>query len=242
MTDPRSVLVVDDGTDSARDVVARLRHLGLETHVAEAAERSRAVFDAEAERIGLVFVAASGFGPELGSFLEYLRTQRIIETPGIVAVGPAPDESVRAALREAGVDRALWEPYDDGTLRFIVNEELLEEDEFRARGEQRVPTTLLARVEVGGRLKDALVYNLSVTGAYLETPRPSMRGARLVLELPIPDGDVRVGAEVVYTNVPGNLQRSALPLGMGVRFLAVEAEATDRLRRYVEDRARRFQV
>jgi hypothetical protein len=42
---------------------------------------------------------------------------------------------------------------------------------------------------------------------------------------------------VVTTNVPGNLRRRNLPLGMGLRFLGLRIETERVLERYTEERA-----
>lgn len=237
MAEDRGALVVDDGTPGLRDLVSRIRRLGVEAERAEGAEAARALLAREGERVAVVFVPARLPEPELKSLAS--------ETAGaaaLIATGQAPSEDVREILRGAGIEQALWEPYDDGALRFVVNEQLTPPEDRAGRAEIRVPTTLFAKIEVGARRKDALVYNLSASGLYLETPRPSMRGARLQAEIPLPDGDVRAPALVVYTNVPGNLQRPHLPFGMGVRFLELDPGAEALLRRYVEDRAARFRV
>ena len=56
-------------------------------------------------------------------------------------------------------------------------------------------------------------------GAYLATARPSPRNSTLELKVPLPSGAVKLGARVAMTNVPGNLMRENLPVGMGIRFV-----------------------
>jgi hypothetical protein len=46
---------------------------------------------------------------------------------------------------------------------------------------------------------------------------------------------VRAVGVVVYTNVPGNLHRSNLPVGMGVRFGDMTEPASAALRRLVAE-------
>jgi hypothetical protein len=237
----RSAIVFDDGTESLGELATRLAHLGLEAQRVRRPSEAEAVLEREGERVAVIFVPPSCLGPDLCAFLASAR--RFDTRPPVVfAVGPCPDDETRCALGTAGIELALWEPYDDGTLRFMLNERIAHPDEAAGRIETRVPTTLFAKIEVGERRKDALVYNLSTSGVYLETPRPSVRGARMTVVIQLPDGELRAPGIVAYANVPGNMQRKGLPLGMGVRFTELAPEDELRLHRYVEERAQRFRV
>ena len=105
-----------------------------------------------------------------------------------------------------------------------------------------MPTYLLARVFQGDRHKDAVVYSLSEGGSFLETPRASMEGALIEVELKLPGHPIRLPAEVVFANVPGNLQRPNLPLGMGVRFTNNQSADADALHDYVMQRFEQLEV
>ena len=94
----------------------------------------------------------------------------------------------------------------------------------------------------GGRRKIVSIYSLSAGGAFLETPRPSMSGARVEVSLLTPDGELSFDANVLYTNVPGNLSQPMLPLGMAVRFEDVGRTAWDTLRAIVTSHARALAV
>jgi PilZ domain len=146
------------------------------------------------------------------------------------------------ALRAAGVRFALADPFSEEELRFVLNEASQLHNTDAPRMDARVPTTLRARVvtKTGERL--ALVCNLSLSGAYLATPRPALRGGRVELELPLPESDVRVIADVLWNNVPGNLQRAHAPVGMGVRFVEVPAEAEPALRAFLAERAAAYRL
>jgi uncharacterized protein (TIGR02266 family) len=111
---------------------------------------------------------------------------------------------------------------------------------LRLRQELRVQTDLPAEIHVGGRRKEAVVRNLSAGGAFLETQRPSVPGAQLVVEISLPEFAIRAEAQVVYTNVPGNLKSLDMPVGMGVRFSALDAETEADLRHYVNRKAERL--
>lgn len=238
----RAVVVLDFEGRSSEELAARVKQLGFQAHRARDIAQARALVTDSTAPVAVLFLPPEPPGPELRTLLDELPSLPPGFSPGVVAVGPEPDPAVRSALREAGVHRALWEPFDDGSLRFVVSEELTDPEELGARIEPRVPTTLFARIQVGGRRKEALVYNLSASGVYLETPRPSMRGAHIRVELPLPDGEVEAEALVVYTNVPGNLHRPLLPFGMGARFTDLDPTHAERLRSYVHERLHRFEV
>jgi len=121
-------------------------------------------------------------------------------------------------------------PADDVRLRFQLNRALAATDQESVRRDQRAPTDWRARILGAGREKVALVYSLSPGGAFLATPRPSMRGARVSVVLPLPAGNLSLESQVLYTNVPGNLLRADLPVGMGVAFQDPPPEAERELR------------
>ncbi|MDX1649068.1 MAG: PilZ domain-containing protein, partial [Myxococcota bacterium] len=161
-----------------------------------------------------------------------------------VAVGPRPDARGVDRLRKAGLRFACFEPWTDSELRFILNRAIYDPSRARisVRDGLRVPTNLMGRVFGGTGEKPVLVYNVSLGGAYLETHRPSSVGARIEVELPLEPEPLRLQARVVSTNVPGNMRRPNLPLGMGVRFETPDAEATERLTEYVSRRASQFEL
>lgn len=160
----------------------------------------------------------------------------------LVVVGPQLDEAGRDAWRRTGVALALWTPFVDGELRFVLNEATNDPAQWATRADPRVPTPLMALVHSATGQKAALVYNVSVSGAYLETPRPTASGGHVALELPLPTGTLELEAAVVSSNVPGNLQRPNLPMGMGVRFLDLEPAARADLEAYVEERRRAYRL
>jgi hypothetical protein len=137
----------------------------------------------------------------------------------------------------AGVELAAFEPCEDSTLRFQLNRALSQPDQHPDRRETRVPADLPARVHSAGRSKPAMVRALSASGAFLETRRPSLPGVPLELELSLPPETVQVVGRVVYTNVPGNLQRASLPTGMAVCFTEVPPGAERAIRHCVAQRA-----
>lgn len=232
----RGVLLVVEPEDGAMaTVAARLRHLGclvLGARTPEAAAQSVAELEAE---VRVAVLPPELPGADVVALVGELRAR--LGALECLVVGARPADAARKRLRAAGVELAVWEPWDDGTLRFQVNRALAGRTPGLARGAPRVPVALGASVQAGGRTKPAILRALSETGAYLETPRPSLPGVELVVEFPAARERVSVGAEVVYANVPGNLRRRNLPLGMAIRFTRVGEQAGRSIRGTVADRS-----
>lgn len=158
-----------------------------------------------------------------------------------VAFGPRPAPEDLAGLRRCGVGYALFDPASDEELRFVVNQ-VLHEGSAIPRVDERVPADLPARIVTKNGEKVALIYNLSATGAYVATPRPTLRGGSVQLLFSLPGGEVELSAQVMWNNVPGNLRRFNAPIGMGLRFTAVPADVHDELLRWVDERAEAYRL
>lgn len=156
--------------------------------------------------------------------------------------GARPDPVEAAVLRAEGVRFLLPEPFADEDLRFVLTEALRETHPGTPRAEARVPTPLRARVLAKTGERVASVHNLSSTGAYLATPRPTLRGGTVEVHLALPAGELRLTADVLWNNVPGNLRRPGAPIGMGVRFVDVARDAALALDAYVEERVAAYRL
>ena len=239
MAKDRCVLLLDGPSGRLAGLRDRLSGLGLSGIVAkDLVEAGRALTARSPARVALLV-------PEFaGAALRQVLAQLVAQAPehelAFVATGPTPTPETRVRLRAAGIRFALWEPFDDGALRFQLNR--ARHTKGNGRDELRIPTTLLARIIAADRPRDAIIYNLSARGAFLETPRAQLRGALIEIEIPLPSGVVRVRARVRFHNVAGNLQRSNLPFGMGIEFTGVPRDATEAIRLYVEERSKAFEV
>ncbi len=159
-----------------------------------------------------------------------------------LAYGKRPEPSVARTLRRAGVLLALWDGYDEGMLRFQLNRLVSGETQSSERGSRRAPTHVPVRMYVGGREKEGTLYSLSEGGCFIETPRASMDGAQLRMSFTIDDAAFDLGGQVVFTNVPGNLQRPNLPLGMGVRWDELPPNALARIAGIIRERLSALEV
>jgi len=227
------------GHGPAREALAgrlfmlRLRAVGAET----VPEAGPLVVGRELRAV-VVHPAAAFTAEELRGLAKEAGERRL----PLIAVGPRPADPRRLkALRAAGVELGVWEPFRDGELRFVLNR-ACGEPGAENRRTPRVPADFDAEVVSATGTKRVGVYNLSVGGAYLETTRPTAVGGRVSVRLPLPSGELELPARVRSTNVPGNLQRPNLPMGMGVVFESVSEAAREALARYVADRESVYRI
>ncbi len=243
MSDRRTVLVVDAGGHPLEPAAQRLRLLGILALRAKTGGEARAALADARAAIGAVLIPPDPPTLDLARALRALSTTPDGARLQLLVCGPRPSADTRARLRDAGATLALWEPLDDHALRFQVNRALAG---FAAgsvpRRAERVPTSWPVEVRLGARARPARLYSLSARGAFLETAGPALRRALVHVTLPLPEADLRVAGEVVTTNVPGNLRRRNLPIGMGIRFLGLSAAAEQALCRYTTARAEQLLV
>jgi hypothetical protein len=230
-------------------LASRVRAIGYET-VAASEPRAAATLMANAEpHVGAALLPANFALPERGGELDHLLRAAGPFGLRFLAIGTRPGEAARAELRSRGVHLCLWSPFQGPELRFVLNRAVFDpslgsRETRRSDGRtlMRVPTELSALVHTGGRVKPALIYSLSAAGCFLETRRPCPVGCSLEVALALPEVELCLPGRVVLTNVPGNLQRSKLPCGMGVEFRRLAPQAREAVHAYVEERARAYEL
>jgi len=230
-----AILILGDECSLLKSLAERIRNLGFRSLRAKTPDHA---VDFACER-GYRF-AVGLLGPGTGSLdldasLDALRVRTRSPNLSFMAVGDRPDDGEIDRLRQAGVRTALWHPVGDHALLFKLNAALGDTDQALLREDERAPTDWISRYYVAGRPKQGKIYSLSGGGAFVATPRPSLRGAQLAIELPLPEGPLDVLGKVVYTNVPGNLHRDLLPDGMGIRFVDAPSEHCTAIRRVVSE-------
>ena len=232
---PNSVIVVETGDGQSEKLASRLGAIGIKAIRVQDLDEARGELEEPWHVARVILLPASLAAERISRALKGLSRA----APGglrYISFGEAPDRKWRKRLRSAGVNLALWEPYDDAMLRFQLNRAVGEDASAQTRSRPRVPTHLIARVSSSGRHKEGIVYSLSDGGAFIETPRPNLEGARVTVELRLPGVQLEISAEVVFVNVPGNLHRPHLPHGMGLRFEDLPREDLRALRAYVKER------
>lgn len=238
------VLLVEAAPGRLADLARRIRLQGAEPIVAVGTEEAGSLLPRPGAEVGIAAVLIDGSLASRGLKKEL---QRLRAAAGglelfCLVVGEPAETSARKQLRAAGIRYALWEPFDDATLRFQLNRAWNADRDDHKRANPRIPTYLHAQVGGAQRVKDGMVYSLSIQGAFIETPRASMAGASVELAIRLPGCFIETRARVVFANVPGNLQRPNLPLGMAVRFESLDSQTSKKLKAYVKERLARLEV
>lgn len=239
MSNVRHLLLIDAGAHPMQLLSSRLRRLGYSLLTVKTPEAAHHALLDGRYQIGAAVIPPDMPAADLTGALCSLRATAPFGELSFLAGGLRPNADALERLGAAGVEFGLWEPVDQHTLRFLVNHALSEgQPVVRERHTLRVPAGFAVSVRTASREKDARVYSISSNGAFLATERPSLRSALLHLTLPLPEGAVSATGRVVMTNVPGNLLRKNLPVGMGISFTGLGADAQAAIQIYAESRLR----
>lgn len=234
------ILLVESDPVRTDGLATALVRIGVEPVRVEDLADAVAMVKAREYAISAVVVPSDLPGGALHKALKSMRRREPV-LPAM-AYGKQPDGRQAKALRAAGVLLALWDGYDEGVLRFQANRLLSGDTQTAERGSRRAPLHVPVRIRVGGREKAGILYSLSEGGCFIESPRASMDGAHLTLSFELDDRAFEIDGDVVFANVPGNLQRPNLPLGMGVRFDPLPEPARDSLKRFVQGRMEALEI
>jgi hypothetical protein len=238
------VILIEGSPGRLNELARRIRLQGAEPILATGtADAGSLMPEPGADmNIAAVLLDATLASRGLKKELQHLRAAARGMSLFFLAVGERPEAGARRKLRSADVRYALWEPFDDATLRFQLNRAWNADRDDHKRANPRIPTYLHAQVGGGQRVKDGVVYSLSIQGAFIETPRASMAGAPVALAIRLPSCFIETKGRVIFANVPGNLQKPNLPLGMAVRFEELTAQTSKQLKLYVKDRLAQLEV
>jgi hypothetical protein len=235
--------------DSHGELAQHIRQLGYDAQVATELRAAVAYVGRPPQSARTVLIPADFALPQRAGELDSLSRAAGAAGLCFVAVGERPAAPALVQLRDKNVRLCLWSPFHERELRFVLNRACFDPtsgfhdpEKSDGRHDLRVPTSLGARIVVGGREKSAQIYSLAAGGCFLETQRPTLVGGRIEVVLPLPLGEFRVEGRVVLTNVPGNLVRPNLPRGMGVEFQHLAPEAREAIQHYVRERARAYEL
>jgi hypothetical protein len=234
------VLLIETDPAQTEGLAAQLVRIGIEPIRVGDLVEAVDVVQSRAYAVRAILVPAALSGRAVQKALKTLRRAGPILP--CMAYGKEPEPAQRKQLRRAGVQLALWDGYDPGMLRFQINRLVCGEHPSSVRGARRAPIHAPVTVWVGGREKEGALYSISEGGCFIETPRASMDGAQLRMRFVLDERHYELDGLVVFSNVPGNLQRPNLPLGMGVRFESVPRSIRKELGRFVHQRISSLEV
>jgi len=236
----RFILLVENESAATDPLARQLVRLGIEPIRVEGLAEGIEAVEAGSYAIGAVLLPSDL--PAVGIVDAIQRMRRREPLLAVMAYGKPPDPGQRKRLRQADVRLALWEGWDEAVLRFQLNRMLSGEIAHVARRSRRVPVHRPVRIRVGGREKQGMLCSLSEGGCFIETPRASMDGARLELAFTLEERTYELVGRVAFANVPGNLQRPNLPLGMGVCFEKLPRSVASELDAFVRRSSEALEV
>lgn len=213
------ILLLGPDSQIQRSLVQELHSLPISTVTALDFEEASACRSDPHSPPGVLLLPEDEVRPE--EFEERLAELRIrTGSPRLVPIvfGQAPTGPRRRALRDAGIDLALFGRFGRHALRFQINRARSPWVTRRPRGELRAPQEWRTRSYSSGKEKAVRCYSLSSGGAYLVTPRPWIVGSDISLELPMGHERLLIDARILYTNVTGADSGRALPRGMAITF------------------------
>jgi uncharacterized protein (TIGR02266 family) len=123
--------------------------------------------------------------------------------------------------------------YDPDTLNFLKLMAYQAEKEHPSTNRKlvRFPKTLRVTYPTRKAFEEALTSNVSLGGLFINTPRPLNQGEKVNLKIFLPHEAKELDAvcEVVWSRNEANAKAGGNQTpGMGVKFLSLSREATDR--------------
>ena len=212
-----SILLIGPDTRIQKSLVRELQGLSTTTLTADSLSNASRIYEGCDRAPSVVLLPERQIDPiafeqELGALRIRTGAQRLVP----IAFGPTPTTERRRALKNAGIDLALFGRFGRHALRFQVNRALSPWATRRPRFELRAPKEWRTRTYSSGKAKAVRCYSLSSGGGYFVTPRPWIVGSDISLELPIGHERLLIDGRILYTNFGGDDR--ALPRGMAISF------------------------
>lgn len=234
----RFALIFDTETGVLGRAAIELIELGIDVLYVNHVDEAALLAQQEAERLAAVLVPADCPPRDVQGLLErvcpYASGVR-----GLVVVGDKPDAEAVAALRETGLQWALWKPFTPRELRFVMTAAMAADGADR-RASLRIPSEIKTSVFSGRHSKDVVIHDLSTGGAYLASDKPFSEGTLLTLDVELPNGQFIGKGEVVYAKTADQEGRPDVPPGMGVVFTKLMGNSENTLLEHIDGWVDRF--
>jgi type IV pilus assembly protein PilZ len=123
--------------------------------------------------------------------------------------------------------------YDSDTLKFLrlMEYEASKQENVTNRKHVRFPKTLKVTYPSTQSFEESITSNLSIGGLFIRTTKPLDRGEQINLRISIPEEQEALEAlcEVIWARKGEDIgPKGKEPPGMGVKFLNLSKEATNR--------------
>jgi len=234
------ILLIETDPSLTGHLAAQLVRLGVEPIRVPSLDEAVEILKSKQYSVSAVVLPSHLPGKEVRKAMKSMR--RLEPKLPCMVYGKSPERAQRKLLRQAGVLLSLWDGYDVGMLRFQINRLVAGANQPAVRQSRRAPIHNPVCVRVGGREKEGILYSLSEGGCFIETPRASMDGAHLRVFFALEEVEFEIDGVVAFANVPGNLQRPNLPLGMGIRFEEISKADRKRLADFIQTRMDALEV
>jgi hypothetical protein len=236
-----SILLIGPDTRIQRTLIRELHSLSATTLTADSLNEASRTYPGCDRPPNIVLlpekrIDTAEFEEEMGNLRIRTGAPRLVP----IAFGQTPTADRRRALRNAGIDLALFGPFGRHALRFQANRALSPWATRRPRGELRTPQEWRTRTFSSGKEKAVRCYSLSSGGGYFVTPRPWIVGSDISLELPIGRDRMLIDGRILYTNLGGD--ERALPRGMAISFRPLCDRVQQVIRTNISATRRQFEV
>ena len=146
----REIAILDGGSPSMRQLVARLRRLGYSVLPSKTPDHAERLLRTRGGSIAAAVIPVDLPTFDLGAALRFLRRLEPSGELNFVAAGQRPGREGRRLLRDAGVELALWDPVYEHALRFQANSALAGSEIVRGnRASLRAPARRCPRPSSG---------------------------------------------------------------------------------------------
>jgi Tfp pilus assembly protein PilZ len=237
------VLIADSPDCALGEVAVRLTRLGIDPLYTNDLDEALLLAVQESERVGAIAFPVSLPLIDLDRTIKLVATRAGVGPNSLIPIGPAADAERVLALRERNIRWAVWEPFQDADLRFVLSNVLLQNARGEVRLEPRIPghgvRARLYKDEVGSAVD---VVDLSMGGVFLATDRPLPEQSEVTLELEVDAHALRMRGNVRWVRENYGGERDDMRVGMGVEFEEAGAALGRDLRRFVQSRISRYVV
>lgn len=225
-----TILLADADQDFHDVVTDYLKNTG--TRMIACSSGKAVLSSIQAEKPDLLFMSDNLKDVSCLSFCRKMKTDRNASSIPIIAVLSANRGGDREYCYEAGCSDVLLKPVERGdffaTLRKFVNLEKRFNPRFRS------PSKINCSLQYS-ITHDCRVYDISAGGLFLESCPPMPLNTLVALNFTLPESTITIScnARVAWINHPIALSKIDFPFGVGVEFVELSRETSDKLAAYL---------